>query len=66
MIIATLTLSAEDLNAAVEEWLNKRGVLTTSQFRVKVKTTPSIIDDTDHTEVTVTGVKIAAIVDNDY
>jgi hypothetical protein len=60
MISATLQLTKDDLNAAVMEWLEKRGVLTTDRFNVNVKTPPGDRPfDSAYTEITVTGIRIA-------
>jgi tRNA(Ser,Leu) C12 N-acetylase TAN1 len=57
MISATITQA--DLNAAVEEWLRKKGIATTKHFAVRVKETPGDRPfESSAVEVTCTGVLV--------
>jgi hypothetical protein len=56
---ATIKLRQADLNQAVSEWLEKRGVYATDRFSVIVRTTPGDRPfDPETTEITVTGVRL--------
>ena len=59
MIEGVLTIKKADLNTAVEEWLERHGILTTDRFNVSVKVTPGDRPfDAEQTEITVSGVVI--------
>jgi hypothetical protein len=60
MLQATLTLTKAELNQAVSEWLERRGLHITDRFSVSVKVTPGDRPfDPEITEITATGVRVA-------
>lgn len=59
MISATLNLTKDQLNEAVEQWLHRQNITTTDRFSVDVKTTPGDRPfDQSHTTITVSGIRI--------
>ncbi len=56
---ATITLRRDDLNEAVSQWLEKRGVFATDRFAVNVRVIPGDRPfDSETAEITVTGVRV--------
>lgn len=63
MISASLELTKTQLDEAVREWLEKRGIATTDRLHVAVESHPGDrpFDSTTYTTITVTGVVIGSI-----